>query len=97
MMTLHFSPIRSDMPLHLTVEGTALIVNGARFDFSALVPGGSLPRESLAANWLASDVQCDAEGITLTVVLPHGPEAPSSALFPSPVVVTRDGPVPLPG
>ena len=34
--------------------------------------------------------------ITLTLVLPHGSDAPEAARFPQPIIVTQAGPIPLP-
>jgi len=35
--------------------------------------------------------------LRLTLILPHGADAPPEAVFPAPLLLTADGPVTLPG
>jgi hypothetical protein len=94
-MRLSFSPVRSDERLDLAVDGDVLTVNGEPFDFSALPEGATLPRSAVAYAWLGSDVERIDGELYLTMILPHGPAAPTETLFPATVIAT-DGPVPLP-
>lgn len=96
-MKISFSPMRRDNDggLTLFVNGDTLTVNGEDFDFTALPEGATLPREAVAGNWLVSDVDRVAGEIALTVLLPHGPNAAQTTLFPEPVTVV-DGAVPVP-
>nr|WP_111300368.1 hypothetical protein [Paracoccus saliphilus] len=96
-MKISFTPqLRADR-LSVRVEGDTLTVNGEDFDFSSLEEGATLPAAAVECDFLASDVIREAGQITLTLILPHGSDAPEIVRFPQPVHVTGDGPVPLPG
>lgn len=96
-MHITLVPIRSDdPPLVLSREGEALVIDGARFDFSPLAEGDVLPREAVACPRLASDVTREGGRIRLALVFPHGPGAAGAARFPAPVIDPAEGPVALP-
>ena len=94
-MHIRFSPMRRDDRLALFVAGDVLTINGEAFDFSGVPDGATLPRGAVACAWLASDVERIDGEIRLTLILPHGPNAPRETLFPDPVQVD-DGEVPMP-
>lgn len=96
-MHIRFSPMRSDGGLSLSKTGDSLTINGEVFDFSALPEGGILPRDAVACPWLVSDVTRQSGEIHLSLILPVGAVAPEQSRFPTPLDVTADGPVPLPG
>ena len=95
MHQIDLSPMRRDDRLEVSVSGDVFTINGAAFDFSALPEGASLPRDAVACDWLASDVVRTGGVVRLTLILPHGPDAPQETLFPDPVS-PGDGPVALP-
>lgn len=90
------SPIRSDATLHLLREGEVLIVNGQRLDCSGLPEGGQIAAADSGCEALISDILATQGGLQLTLLLPHGADAPESALFPAPLVLDSDGPAALP-
>lgn len=90
-LQISFSPIRSDESMSLEVEGDALIINGETFDFTTLPEGASLPCAEVACRWLVSDVVRSDGQISLTLILPHGANAPHETLFPASITVTSDG------
>lgn len=94
-MQINFTPMRRDDRLDLSVSGDALTINGEAFDFSGVPEGATLPRDAVACDWLASDVERIGGEITLTLVLPHGANAPEETRFPEPISVTS-GAVTLP-
>ena len=95
-MKITFTPqLRADT-LSLSVDGDVLTVNGTGYDFSPLAEGGTLPREAVGCPLLASDVTREGGHITLTLILPHGSDAPEAARFPQPITVTQTGPIQLP-
>lgn len=95
-MQLSFSPIRQDATLRLERQGDCLILNGERLDLSAIPDGATLPRDAVPCLWLASDVERVAGTLHLTLLLPHGADAPQETLFPAAMSLTDDGPVALP-
>jgi len=95
-MQISFSPKRCDTALIATRQGDVLTLNGESFDFTALAEGDVLPRDAVACDWLASEVTRAGGEIRLTLILPHGPEAPEATRFAQPLSLTGDGPVPLP-
>lgn len=94
-MKLNFIPMRSDEPISLSVQGDVLTINGEPFDFGPLPEGAILPREAVACEWLASDVTRQGGAIELTLILPHGANAPPETRFPTPIEAT-EGPIELP-
>jgi len=95
-MQLSFLPVRMEARLTLARQGDALVINGETFDFSAVPEGASLPAEAVASDWIAGPVSRAAGVLQLVLLLPHGAKAPPETLFPVPVTVPTDGPVPLP-
>ena len=95
-MILHFLPVRMEATLTLERAGDTLIVNGTAHDFSAVPPDGTIPAETLDETWFAGPVRRDAQGLlSVTLRLPHGPDAPHAQRFPAALQVTQDGPVTL--
>jgi hypothetical protein len=84
-MNITLTPMRRDDTLALSLSGDILTINGEAFDFSAIPEGASLPRDAVASDWLASDVERAAGVIGLTLILPHGADAPQGTLFPQPI------------
>lgn len=95
-MKLSFSPMRHSETLSLERQGDTLIINEEAFDFSGLPEGATLPQAAVSCAWLASDIERIGGQLHLTLILPHGANAPEQTLFPSLVEVTTDGPVDLP-
>lgn len=95
-MHISFTPMRHDAELALSVAGDVLTINGEVFDFSSLAEGATLPNPAVACAWLASDVERVTGALHLTLILPHGADAPEETRFPVPVEITGDGPVALP-
>ena len=95
-MIIHLTPMRRDDSLAVSVTGETLTINGAAYDFGPLAEGATLPRAAVDCVSLASDVTRTDGQIVLTLVLPHGPDAPAAMLYPAPIHVTADGPVALP-
>jgi hypothetical protein len=96
-MEIAFSPIRRDGTLVMDRRGDVLTVNGVAYDFGKVAEGSLLPVAAVAGDWLASDVTRAKGVLRLTVFLPHGPLADETMLFPAPVHMASDGPVPVPG
>lgn len=97
MFQITLSPMRRDDALAVSVTGDVLVLNGAPLDLATLPPGGTLPRAEAGNDWIASDiVRRESCEIALTLILPHGAEAPEATRFPAPITVTTDGPVTLP-
>jgi hypothetical protein len=94
-MQISFSPMRRDDRPELSVSGDVLTINGEEFDFSGVPDGATLPQEAVACDWLASDVERIGGVLHLTLILPHGADAPQEALFPEPLSVS-EGSIPLP-
>ena len=98
-MKIKLSPVRADAQLAATVSGDVLTVNNQVLDFSPLLEGASLPSEAVDTEWLQGNItRIDGE-IHLTLLLPHGANAPYETRFPeayhTPIMVL-EGEVPLP-
>jgi hypothetical protein len=96
-MNITFTPMRRDdtLMLMLSRSGDTLTINSEAFDFSGIPDGATLPRDAIACDWLASDVERIGGAIHLTLILPHGPNAPQETLFPVAITPT-DGVIVLP-
>jgi len=96
MIHIKFSPVRRDEALELSCAGDALTLNGETVDLAPLPDGGTLPSEAIASPWFAGPVSRIAGDLHLTLILPHGSNAPHETRFPEPITVSVDGPVTLP-
>ena len=103
-MKILFSPQSRFDSLSLHREGDALTINGETLDFSALGEGQALPaydsdgwEKAGTGHELITRVARVAGRIEATVVLPYWGEASEAVLFPEPVEMDADGPVPVPG
>lgn len=95
-MKLTFTPMRHAAYDSLEKDGDALVINGERFDFAALPEGAHLPQDAVSAPWFTGPVSRQDGALCLSLLLPHGPDAPQATLFPDPLMLTADGPVVLP-
>jgi len=94
-MQIILSPQNRDDRLTLERKGDVLTVNGEAFDFGPLPEGGTLPAAAIASAWFAGPVTRIGGVLHLTLILPHGHNAPEATRFPVPVTA-GDGPVALP-
>ena len=95
-MKITLSPMRSDTPLTVARDGDTLTINGETFDFSEVAEGATLSREDAGCQWLAGDVRREDGVLHMTLILPHGPNAPQETRFPAPITVEDDGPIEIP-
>lgn len=97
MFKIAFTPVRSGDQLSLSIVGDVLQINGKSFDFSDLPEGSFLPVAAVACDAIASDVFRRSGAVCMTLVLPHGQDAPEAVRFPVPIEAMQDGPVVGPG
>ena len=95
-MIINLVPVRHDQRLALSLKGDAMTLNGEVFDFGALAEGALLPAEAIESHWFMGDVRRVEGQLHVSLMLPHGANAPVAARFPEPLEVTHDGPVALP-
>lgn len=95
-MKINLAPIRMDEQLEVKVYGDAIWLNGEEFDFSPLPEGSVLPVTAVESKWFVGDISKTDGVITLTILLPHGPNAPHETRFPVPITTTQDGPLTIP-
>lgn len=95
-MKITLIPQRRDDRFSLAKSGEALILGGKAFDFSQVAEGAPLACDTLECDWFAGDIERIAGALHLTLVLPHGADAPHETLFPAPLILSEDGPVALP-
>lgn len=93
-MHIAFSPVRTDRRPVFEKSGDILVIDGEAFDFSGLPEGGRLPSEAVETDWITGCIERRDGLLSLTLLLPHGADAPGETLFPVPVTVTADGPIP---
>lgn len=95
-MNLTFSPMRRDERLTLVRIGDTLTINGGTFDFSAIPEGATLPAEAIDSDWIAGPVERIGGVLHVTLILPHGGNAPEATRFPAPITVTGNGTITVP-
>ena len=96
-MKISFIPQLRAAPVAVSVIGDTITINGTAYDFTPLAEGAVLPAEAAGCDLIVSNVTRIEGEIALTLVLPHGSDAPEAARFPQPIHVTENGPVTLPG
>ena len=95
------SPQCVDTPdrLALVADGAVLSINGAALDLSFLADGDTLPAGAIDHPLLQrSEIRChggqiEIDGLLFPISLNQTDPA---ACFPEPIIVTGDGPIPLP-
>lgn len=113
-MKIRLSPVRCNAQLDADVVGDVLTIrsqvigetNGGdtistqvALDFGPLEDGGVLPQSAIDCQWVCSDVERIDGEICLTIMLPHGANAPNETRFPAAYTVPMtvvNSPVPLP-
>ena len=94
-MKIYLSPIRGEEKLALKVLGDTLVANGQALDFADIAEAAPHPARAFGCPWLTGEVRRVAGEIHVTVILPHGANAPDETLFPQPIEAS-DGVVTLP-
>lgn len=95
-MIINFSPVRMDEELQVSLAGEILYLNGEAFDFGPLEDGDTLPQQAISSKWVAGAVERVGGELRLTLVLPHGPNAPETTRYPQPLVASGEGLISLP-
>lgn len=95
-MRIRFSPQRRNGTLEVAKSGDMLTINGDVLDLSVVPDGATLPASAVACEWIAGPIERIGGEIHLTLLLPHGPHPSAAVAFPDPIIVTEDGPVPVP-
>jgi len=95
-MHITFNPVRRDEALTLSKTGDVLTINGQAFDFGPLSDGAELPRDAVVSDFIAGSVRREGGDLHLSLILPHGANAPEATRFPEPVTVSEDGPITMP-
>jgi hypothetical protein len=96
-MKIIFSPQRRDGTLELEKsQGNRLRINGELFNFNPLSPGDVIPAGTVPSDWIIGPVEHVGGHVTLTLILPHGPNPSQAVAFPAPVIVTEDGDISVP-
>ncbi|WMN18986.1 hypothetical protein QL104_06140 [Pseudomonas piscis] len=101
MVIINFSPVYTDrLPTleSVSIEGYAITINGATFDFSPLEKGYELSVEAIDSPLFADKAVMSAEGVlSITLLMPYDEATATEAIrFPAPVTVTTNGPVDIP-
>lgn len=96
-MLIKLIPQRRDDALIISKSGDILTVNGKAFDFSPLPDGATLPASAIDSPLFCGDVERVNGVLCVSLIIPHGPNPSHAVAFPSPVTVTTDGPITLPG
>jgi len=87
-MIINFSPVRGDVQPTVSVSGDVLTINGATLDLSGIPEGATLPADAIASDWIAGPVTRSSGVLSVTLVSPHGANAPEETRFPEPITVT---------
>lgn len=97
-MHITLTPMRTDdaQSLTLSLTGETLDVNGQTVDLSQIAEGEVIEADTLGCPSIIGFVRREEGDLHLTLILPHGANAPEETLFPAPLEVTVDGPVTLP-
>ena len=96
-MYIHYSPVRSDSPIESSRSGDVMTLGGMRVDLSMVTALSEVDASRYNCPWIVGKVSRSATGeLSITLVAPHGPNAPEETRFPSSVRVSGGGPVPYP-
>ncbi len=93
MITINLSPQRSDNNLTIIKSGEVLTINGIAYDLADITEGATLPNPG---GDFTQDITRTNGNVELTLLFPHGANAPEEQRFPQPIVNPADGEVILP-
>ncbi|GAB1361990.1 hypothetical protein MASR1M32_12260 [Rhodobacter sp.] len=82
-------PVRMDDLLTLSAEGATLTCTGETVDLASYSP-------DLPCRWIVGQPELREDGWHVSVILPHGAEAPEETRFPAPITITSGGLLTLP-
>ncbi len=85
-MTITLTPIRYHLPLEAVRKGDVLMLNGTPCDLA----------KGETSDWLLGTAEKTAGGWNVTLILPHGGNAPPETLYPQTIRIETDGPIPCP-
>lgn len=85
-----------DLSLSAKVAGATIFINGAPLDLSPMQDGDVLPRGAVASPMIRGEIRRTGDVIEIPLTFPIVFDAPEAARFPAPILLTSDGPVPLP-
>ena len=89
-MHITLSPVRMDQTLTVARTGTGLFLNGTPVDLP------SYDMEAAPSPWIVGQPFEEAGVWHVTLILPHGADAPEETRFAPPLLLAGDGPVALP-
>ena len=97
-MKIKFTPVRMDEQLTVSViDADKIILNGEELDFSPLLDGETIEAIDVGNQWVSGTASRADGELYITLVAPHGHNAPYETRFPSPDCITVDvGTVPVP-
>lgn len=96
-MHITLSPVLSVEAVALHRLGDVLTIGQTAYDFSDLTEGATLPASAIGCASITGDVTRRDGALRLTLVLPHGDDAPHDQRFPAPLAPAPEGRVDLPG
>lgn len=91
-----FSAVRCNRALSLAIVDGVLELNGDVLDVSILADGDALPAGAVDSPFVVGPITREGDDYHLTLMLPHGANAPEDRRFPAPIVATADGNISLP-
>ena len=94
-MHITFSP-QLRPPVVYSRAGDILTIDGEAFDFTNLPDGATLPASAISSDMVVGDVSRIDGVLHLTLILPHGTNAPEATRFPEPLTLAGNGLVTLP-
>ena len=95
-MNITLTPQRRDDTLTVIKSGETLTINGTAFDFSVIPDGATLPASAVSCPYLFGTVKRTNGVLSLSLLLPTGPNASHAANFPAPIINPADGTLELP-
>ena len=83
-MKIKFTPVRMGEQLTASVvDADKIILNGEELDFTPLFDGETIESSDVGNKWVSGTVSRIDGELHITLVVPHGPNAPYETRFPS--------------
>lgn len=95
-MKVKFSPVRTDVLVTGMISGDVITLNDASLDLSPLGEGATLPHGAIDSDFIVGDVERHEGDIHITLLCPHGANAPYETRFPSAEYIDVEGEIPFP-
>lgn len=81
-MKINLTPMRSDSRFSVSLAGMQLRIGDSFIDLGSVTAETPMPCHMTGCDWIVSDITMEEGEISVTLIFPHGADAPEEMRFP---------------